>query len=124
MMLRWKSGHGHFKVVDPVTGERQSVQPSEYLSHKQTRKLYTHPDMILQFAHFLRDTWCDKGVEEAQVYAKIRVQLNGRPYQTYVDPETDLAVQEWSAWKETPWIIPLETSDLEEEAQDTNPENE
>ena len=122
MMLRWKSGHGHFTIVDPATGERQAVQPSEYLSPKQTRKLFAHPDMILQFAHYLRDTWCDKGIEDVQVYAAISAQLNGRPYQTFVDPEVDLAAQEWSCVKETPWIVPLRIADQEdEEGEETIP---
>lgn len=125
MMLRWKSGHGHFTIVDPATGNRQAIQPSEYLSPKQTRKLFSHPDMILQFAHYLRDTWCDKGVEDVQVYATISAQLNGRPYQPYIDPEVDLASQEWSWFKETAWIVPLRVPDAEEEEGEAiTPENE
>ena len=124
MMLRWKSGYGHFTIVDPATGNRQSIQPSEYLSPKQTRKLFSHPDMILQFAHYLRDSWCDKGIEDVQVYATIKAQLNGRPYQPYIDPEVDLAAEEWDYLKETHWIIPLNMPEMEAEEEDASLENE
>ncbi|MDV7392134.1 HTTM domain-containing protein, partial [Arthrospira platensis SPKY1] len=107
MMLRWKTGYGHFVVFNPADGSRQTVDPKDFLSKKQVRKLYGHPDMILQFAHFLRDRWCDLGIEEVQVYANIKTQLNGRPHQPYIDPETDLAATEWSHWKSSPRIIPL-----------------
>lgn len=108
MMLRSKNGYGHFEIVDPATGRKERVKPADYLSKKQSRKLFTHPDMILQFAHFLRDEWCDKGVDDVQVYAIVKTQLNGRPYQHFVDPAVDLAAQRWSQWKESPWILPME----------------
>lgn len=122
MMLRWKTGHGHFSVVDPATGKKETVLPSIYLSKKQERKLFTHPDMILQFAHFLRDQWCDKGVDNVQVYANIKAQLNGRPYQQFIDPEVDLAAVGWSAWKESDWVIPL--NEPSDETGEVNPESE
>ncbi|MBK7408485.1 MAG: HTTM domain-containing protein [Saprospirales bacterium] len=125
MMLRWKNGYGHFTMVDPATGTRQSIQPSEYLSAKQTQKLFSHPDMILQFAHHLRDTWCDNGIEDVEVYATIKAQLNGCPYQPYIDPEVDLAAEEWDYFKKTAWIIPLNKPELEkEEEEESNPESE
>ncbi|MFZ2899095.1 MAG: HTTM domain-containing protein [Saprospiraceae bacterium] len=123
MMLRWKTGYGNFAVVDPETGERQLVKPEDYLSKKQKQKLLTHPDMILQFAHFLRDKWCDEGKEDVQVFANIKAQLNGRPYQPFIDPETDLAKVEWQALKPAPWIVPLEMPE-EENAEESIPENE
>ncbi|MBK7335413.1 MAG: HTTM domain-containing protein [Saprospirales bacterium] len=122
MMLRWKSGHGHFVIVDPATGQKETIQPAKFLSKKQKQKLFTHPDMILQFAHYLRDMRCDQGMEDVQVFANIKAQLNGRAYQPFVDPEVDLAAQEWSAWKETSWIVPL--MEVEKEEKDSNPENE
>ena len=69
--------------------------------------MLTHPDMILQFAHFLRDEYQKKGWEEVAVYAKIRAGLNGRKYQTYIDPDVDLAKEEWSFFEESDWIVPL-----------------
>lgn len=107
MMLRSKQGHGHFIVENKKTGERDKVISRNYLSHKQNRKLYTHPDMILQFAHYLRDVYQKEGKEVA-VYAEIKVRLNGRPYHVYVDPEVDLSQEKWCFFKKTDWILPEE----------------
>ena len=54
MMLRTKSGRGHFEVKDLATGESEKVFPTRIMRRKQSRKLFTHPDMILQYAHHLR----------------------------------------------------------------------
>ncbi len=108
MMLRSKSGHGHFWVKDPSKDKKYKVRPNKYLTDKQVRKMFTHPDMILQFAHLLRDDYAAKGVEAPEVYAEIRARLNGRNYQTYIDPEVDLAKIEWSPWQVSEWIVPLE----------------
>ena len=64
MMLRSKNGYGNFTLVDKATGKEERIRPGDYLSKKQKPKLYTHPDMILQFAHYLRDKWkTEKGKE-------------------------------------------------------------
>jgi len=106
MMLRWKSGYGTFILVDPYRKGKEIIKPEDYLSRKQKQKLLTHPDMILQFAHHLRDLRCEEGKEDIQVYAEIKAQLNGRPYQPFIDPEVDLAAQKWSPWKRSAWIVP------------------
>ena len=110
MMLRSKNGYGNFTLVDKATGKEERIRPGDYLSKKQKPKLYTHPDMILQFAHYLRDKWkTEKGID-VEVYANIKTKLNWRPYQPYIDPTVDLATIEWSFFKEADWIMPLEAS--------------
>jgi hypothetical protein len=110
MMLRSKQGHGVFNVVDKESGEVTPVRPREYLNSKQRRKLFTHPDMILQFAHFLRDKYREVG-KEVEVYANIRVRLNFRQYSDYIDPEVDLAAVEWSFFYPSGWILPENKKD-------------
>ena len=105
MMLRSKQGYGHFIVENKATGEREKVRPRKYLGSKQNRKLYTHPDMILQFAHFLQKEYKKQGKDVA-VYAEIQAKLNGRPYQVYIDPDVDLTQEQWSFWKQSDWIVP------------------
>ena len=107
MMLRSKNGGGEFTVIDTKTGETFAVDPEDHLLKRQARKLYTHPDMILQFAHFLRDEWIRKGHPEVEVYARIRARLNDHPYQFHVDPEIDLASREWSPWRKSDWITEM-----------------
>ncbi|WP_425422417.1 HTTM domain-containing protein [Phaeodactylibacter xiamenensis] len=105
MMLRSKIGFGKFQVVNQDTGEKTIVRPRDYLSERQERKLYTHPDMILQFAHFLEKEFETEG-QEVAVYANIRCKLNYRDYHDYIDPERDLTQLEWSFWAPSDWILP------------------
>jgi hypothetical protein len=108
MMLRNKTGYGSFTIVLPATGARIKVNPSRYLTKTQHRKLYGHPDMILQFAHFLRDEYLKKGYKDVEVYAHIRVRLNGRLYRTYVDQTRDLAKVTWHPLKSPDWLMPFD----------------
>jgi vitamin K-dependent gamma-carboxylase len=105
MMLRSKSGIGYF-LVRFKDGSEEEIEAKDWLSNRQRRKMLTHPDMILQFAHHLRDHYKAKG-EEVEVYAHIRVKLNGRRRQYLIDREVDLAKVEWSFFKPSDWIVPL-----------------
>lgn len=105
MMLRAKQGRGNFRIVDE-NGVSQTVQPQTYLSSRQTGKLYTHPDMILQFAHYLHDTYAKQG-KTVQVFADIEVRLNDRSYQLFIDPSVDLAQEQWHFFRHSDWIVPL-----------------
>jgi vitamin K-dependent gamma-carboxylase len=108
MKLRSKDCRGAFFVEDPVSGATAVVKPERFLAEHQTGKVLARPDMILQFAHFLRDKWQASGFEQVEVRAKIRCSLNGRPYQVYVDPDVDLAAEQRTLGH-VPWIVPLRT---------------
>lgn len=107
MMLRSKRGYGHFIVKDVATGAEEKIKPRKVLGSKQNRKMYTHPDMIIQYAHHLRDEYAAQG-KEVEVYAHIKVKLNQRKYQPFIDETVDLAQEEWHFFRPSPWIIPLE----------------
>ena len=73
------------------------------------------PDMILDYAHYLGDLYkntddnndgiIDFG-ENVQVFADVRVNLNGRPSQKLINPKVDLYSQKES-FKNKIWILPL-----------------
>lgn len=105
MMLRSKQGYGTFIIKNKKSKKIERVQVRDYLNPTQTRKMFTHPDMILQFAHWLNKRYVDKG-KSVEIYADIKVKLNGRNYQTYIDPKVDLTQLKWSYWRESEWIIP------------------
>ena len=63
-----------------------------------------HPDMLLQFAHYLRDR---AGPPQIPVYAVNYVSLNGRPRALLVHPEVDLAKIKRDL-RPAEWILPLE----------------
>lgn len=110
MMLRAKRGHGTFNVVDARTGDTEEVDPNDYLTRRQNRNIYTHPDMIWEFAQFLEKEYKAKGWEP-QIYADIYCQLNGSSYFRYVDKEVDLAAEPWYYFKHADWIIPWKGKD-------------
>ncbi|MEM6770596.1 MAG: HTTM domain-containing protein [Bacteroidota bacterium] len=105
MMLRSKQGNGNFWLVNRKTGEETFVQPRDSLDERQFRKMVTHPDMILQYAHHLRDAAAARG-EDVAVYGRFRARLNGRDYQTFIDPEVDLSQVEWQWWGAKAWVLP------------------
>ena len=107
MMLRSKSGYGHFLLKNNETGQTSKIMPGQYLNRRQRDKLLTHPDMIWQFAQHLKKTQIEKGNKNVEIYARINARLNGRPWQPLVDPATDLAKTKWHFFKHEKWIVPL-----------------
>jgi len=51
----------------------------------------THPDLILQFSHYLVEEKRREGYENIEVRARVMASLNGRKPQLLVDPAMDLA---------------------------------
>lgn len=107
MKLRIKSGKARFEARDPRTGERWKVDLDPLLTRRQYTKMTTRPDLILQLAHMIARRYEQEGRPGIQVYANVRVTLNGRPRQPMVDPDVDLAAQQWS-WRAAKWILPLQ----------------
>jgi hypothetical protein len=106
MKLRTKHGDVRFVAVNPKTGESTRIDPRNYLSSRQYRKFSGRPDMILQFAHHLRDEREAKGMKGVEIYAHTSVSLNGRRPQPLIDPEVNLAKVVPSLAPKT-WIVPL-----------------
>lgn len=111
MKLRGKDGITRFQLVDRGTGEEWFVDPADYLSERQQRKMPTRPGMILQFGHYLGQKWRDKGHDDIEVYAIARASLNDRPYQTLIDPNVDLMTVSRSL-KPAAWVLPLDAGEL------------
>ena len=106
VMLMEKLGQVQFKVVDSATGRARLVNNSDHLSVLQEKMMATQADMMLQFAHYLRDYYARQGVANPQVYADAYVTLNGRLGQAYIDPTVDLARQA-EGFAPKPWILPF-----------------
>jgi hypothetical protein len=106
VMLMEKSGYAQFKIQDGVTGKRFYVNNSDFLTPLQEKQMSFQPDFILEYAHYLRDHFEAQGHKEVAVFAEVRVALNGRLSQQYIDPTLDLArVQE--SFKHKTWINPF-----------------
>ncbi|MEP0481543.1 MAG: HTTM domain-containing protein, partial [Nonlabens sp.] len=105
MMLRSRSGYGIFYIVDKETGKKMPVHLSQYLSKKQKRSVQSKPDFIWQFAQKLEEIYAREG-KEIEVYADIKVSINGRPRKQLTDPTVDLTQEEWSHFEHHSWIMP------------------
>lgn len=101
MMLRTKQGSGFYRVED-AEGTVRNVFPADSLDKRQYTKLVTHPDMILQYAHYLRD----QADGPVKVYGQFKVRLNGRKRQDFIDPNVDLAQTEWNWLGPKSWVLP------------------
>lgn len=110
MMLRSKGGNLYFKLRNSQTKEEWNVYMSEYLTDVQAADVATHPDMIWQFVQLLKKMYAAKGIQQLGIYAVSEASLNGRPYQTFIDPTIDLARVEWKPFTHSHWILPMATN--------------
>jgi hypothetical protein len=102
VMLMEKAGTAMFTVWDGRTGRGGIVDNSQFLNAHQEKQMSMQPDMIVQYAGFLRDEFTRRGVPRPRVTADVWVTLNGAPARRMVDPQRDLAQDEIgigpSAW--------------------------
>lgn len=102
-----KAGTATFFVKDGTTGREGVVNNGDFLCAHQEKQMAMQPDMILQFAHFLKKYYAEKGVSSPAVRAEVYVTLNAQPSRLLIDPEIDLTKIE-DDWKHKNWILPYE----------------
>lgn len=107
VMLMEKAGYLTYKIEDPTTGNRRSIDPGNYLTTFQQKQLATQPDFILEFAHFLASEHQIKDGPLPAIFAESYIALNGRGSRIYVNPDIDLTTITY----DTPrmeWLMPFE----------------
>ena len=105
VMLMEKGGTAFFYVRDARSGRQWEVENKQFLTSFQERQMSTQPDMILQFAHHLHDTYQKKGISDPVVTVEDHVTLNGAGSRLYIDSTIDLAKQQESFLPKK-WILP------------------
>jgi len=105
VMLMEKYGQAQFMVKDK-DGKYAAIDNREFLTPLQEKMMATQPDMILQYAHILRDHYSALGWVAPEVYVDSYVAMNGRLGKPLIDPLTDLAKEE-DSFRHKPWILPL-----------------
>ncbi|NUQ73192.1 MAG: HTTM domain-containing protein [Polyangiaceae bacterium] len=79
------------RVIDPRTGAEEFVDPEQWLTDRQFRKMLTRPDMIAQFAEHVADLReVSMGVRPI-VKVEVMASLNGGPFHHLINPEANLA---------------------------------
>ena len=103
VMLMEKAGTATFFVKDSKTGREGEVVNSEFLNPHQEKQMAMQPDMILQFAHFLKKHYAAQGMSEPLVRVEAYVTLNARPSKLLIDPNIDLTKLR-DGWSHKTWI--------------------
>lgn len=106
VMLMEKAGTAFFYVREKSTGKEIEVSNSDYLTPMQEKMMATQPDMLINYAHFLKQEFKNKGiVNEPEIVVESYVTLNGKASRLMVDKTTDLSLEEDNL-KPKKWIIP------------------
>ncbi len=103
VMLMEKAGTATFYVKDAKTGREGEVLNGEFLNAHQEKQMAMQPDMILQFAHFLKKHYEKQGLSNPAVRAEVYVTLNARPSRLLIDPNLDLTKIR-DDWSHKTWI--------------------
>ena len=106
VMLVEKAGYTTFKIVDNNSNKFYMVNNNEFLTPFQEKQMSFQPDMILEYAQYLGDTFKKRGFDNVSVYAESYVTLNGRPSMRFIDPKIDLYKLK-NDLKHKKWIIPI-----------------
>lgn len=100
VMVMHKVGNATFYVVDPKTKGEIEIVNEDYLSPRQIDQMSTQPDMILEYAHYLKSIYQDTtllfgehsiNIENPEVHADVKVHLNGRNGLHFIDKKHNLA---------------------------------
>ena len=107
MKLRDKRGELRFVAVDPRNRNAVVLTGVESVLTRKQRGMMRHdPDMIRQFAHWLAESFHDRGRPGMEIRAVTSLSLNGLPAQPMIDPEVDLASLPGTLGP-SDWIVPF-----------------
>jgi len=104
VMLMEKAGTAFFLVTDKKTGRSSEVDNKEYLTYMQEKMLATQPDMMVDYAKFLKKEFANKGYLDPIVTAQSYVTINGSGSREFIDPTVDLSAQSNSIFKNKTWV--------------------
>ena len=104
VMLMEKAATATFTVWDETTGRGGIVDNCEFLNAHQEKQMAMQPDMVVQYAGFLREEYARRGVTRPRITADVWVTLNGAPARRMVDPDHDLASEEIGIGAST-WVV-------------------
>jgi len=109
LKLNTKKVKLQYRVVDLDSGREFFHSPYLYLTPRQ-QWLDNIPDMIHQYAHYLKNDFKEHGFDNVAVYAQASASYNNRHFQTYIDPTVDLTRAPHSMFSHAAWIVPFENT--------------
>ncbi len=106
MMLRTKVTGVQIIVAEPESGQIEHPDIMQWLTARQFDEMTHDPEMMREFAHYVRDRYAAAGRGGVEVHFVAICSLNGRKPQLLVDPMVDLARQPRTCLHKS-WIEPL-----------------
>jgi hypothetical protein len=115
VMLMHKEGYALFYLKDKKTGRQSEINNAKFLTRTQEDQMATQPDMILQYAQFLKAHYQGQvlhygdqkfTIEDPAIHAEIYVSLNNRLSQKFVDKKHDLTTFGYNL-KHREWVEPF-----------------
>ena len=118
VMLIEKAGYAQFYIHEPVKDRKMLVESRNYLTPQQEKMMATQPDMILQFAHHISNTFKDSIITERngeiiklgkspKVTSDIKVSLFNKGSRSFIDNRIDLTGEKRGFFNKS-WILPYE----------------
>ncbi|MEM8488137.1 MAG: HTTM domain-containing protein [Bacteroidota bacterium] len=104
VMVAEKTGSVTYNILDPDSGNRWSINPSDELTPRQESQMSFQPDLIWQYARHLENRFRAAGYQDVEVRAEAYVSFNGRSSRLLIDPTVDLT-QVQRGPGPAPWII-------------------
>ncbi len=104
VMLVEKAGTAFFYVEDKETKQITEVDNKEYLTYMQEKMMATQPDMMVDYAKFLKQEFIEKGYSDPSIRAQSFVTLNGSGSQEFIDPTVDLSAESNCFLKNKEWV--------------------
>jgi hypothetical protein len=97
-----------FNLSSPANNKTWVIVSGRYLHNlHQLYGMPRHPDMVLQFSHYLAERGRKRGYHDVQVRARANISLNGRKHQYMIDPTVDLVAVPRKLFGPRPWVVPL-----------------
>ena len=107
VMLVEKKGNISFTVIDEKSDKRKVINNEDYLTPFQEKQMSFQPEMILQFAHYLKSEFIKNGYVKPNITVDSYVNLNGRLSRRFIKKDVNL-LQYKDSFKHKDWIIPLD----------------
>ena len=117
VMLIEKVGYAQFYVHEPKSGRKKLINTNNFLTGQQEKMMATQPDMILQFAHHLRDHYSDTTIIERngekiylnkpKITAEVHVGLFNKGSKLFIDPNVNLSAIK-RGYHPKSWILEYE----------------
>ncbi|WEK33818.1 MAG: HTTM domain-containing protein [Candidatus Pseudobacter hemicellulosilyticus] len=105
VMLMEKAGVAYFTVRDSSGKRYSAINNAAFLTPLQEKMMSTQPDLLLKYAHHLRDVYAAEGWHRPAVYGEVYVALNGQRSRLFIDSTVNLGAAPLS-WRHYQWILP------------------